>query len=1054
MNSSKTLLVCCAASLAAPLFGAQTDAVLGRVIGQTSLSSIVQSAAPNLIEGREFNSPQSAALDLSATPPILYVSDTGNNRVLGWRDPTSFVNAAPADIVIGQKDLLSTWGNGPGTAILKGLFAPTGLVVDAHGNLYVMDAGNNRILRFPQPFEQPDALKLPDQVIGQPDYSTRTVNTGGISAGTLALNTAAGLLYGSMAFDASGNLWVTDAGNHRVLRYPVDEANPGSVLAEAGLVLGQKDFTSNSATSTINKADQFNQPSGVAFDSAGNLYVADALERVLVFRPPFSTGQSSFNFIGEVVDQTGHVVLTPPTAKTLNSPSSITVLPTNEVLVSDTLNNRVLRFPPLSQWPAAGRPSANAVIGQDSYGSGKAGVGASRLSVPAQVVASANELFVVDSGNNRVVVFPAEVPQLGSAATRVLGQLTLDYNAPNLIEGRELNALGYLPMSGATSLAIRGDLVVDKTKAVPRLYISDPGNNRVLGYCDARKAKAGDKADLVIGQPDFFHSTANGDGGTHPNDQYLWLPSGVAVDANGNLLVADTGNGRVLRFAAPCDQPQEQQSFPHANLVLGQPNFTTHNTDTNARTMGAPIGVAFTPEGYFMVSDGIFNRVLRFNKPQDGDFNNGQNASAVFGQPDFFSSGSGNVPNQMNGPRYIAVDNNGRLFVADYGNNRVLVFTDSAHAANGPQSVLQLTTSDTTTGTLKGPYGIALSTNTGDLWVAQLAESRILHYPEFSELILNQVAVGQIVTNTAISPDGTALGGLPVYPVAVALDAHDNVLSLDTGNRVALYFTQMTAVNAAHYIVGRALAPGVLASAWVKFKDTPATQASATPLPLGLAGVQLLVNNTPAPLLYAGNSGYPGVIQVNFQMPSNAPTTGWANIQVVEADTQQMWDAGSVLMAAAAPAFFTVNQQGTGQVAAQNGDDANRPDGLFTCNGPTAPPTPACPGGTRPVKRNELLILYLTGPGFQPNFPPDGTTADGAIWTDGAKPVIVIGTEKVPPDNVEYSGVAPCCVGVWQINVKVPNDNVAPGMANPIAIVYRDIPSMDRGNPATTVMVQ
>ena len=692
-----------------------------------------------------------------------------------------------------------------------------------------------------------------------------------------------------------------------------------------------------------------------------------------------------------------------------------------------------------------------AAIGQASYGAAKAAAGASGLEGPTQTAASATELFVVDSVNNRVVVFPLDVPQLGAAATRVLGQLTLDYNAPNLIEGRELNALGVLPVTGSGFLAIRGDLVVDKTKTVPRLYISDPGNNRVLGFCDARKAKAGDKADLVIGQPDFFHSAANGDGGVRANDQYLWLPSGVAVDAIGNLLVADTGNGRVLRFAAPCDQPQDQQSFPHANLVLGQPNFQTHNADTNARTMGAPMGVAFTPEGFFMVGDALLNRVLRFDKPQDGDFSNGQSAAAVFGQPDFFTATAGTLPNQMSGPRYIGVDGNGRLFVCDYGNNRVLVFTNSAHAANGPQSVMQLTTTDAANHFLKGPYGITLSTNTGEVWVAQLGEARVWHYPEFSQLALNQIAIGQVLTAT----DGSLIYGLPVYPIGVALDALDNVFVLDTGNRVGLYVTQMTAVSAAHYIADRLLTPGMLASAWAKFKPTPATHAPAMPLPRDLAGVQMFFNGTAVPLLYVGDSGYPGVIQLNFQVPSNAPTTGFANIQVAESDTQQMWDAGAVQMAAAAPAFFTVNQQGTGQVAAQNGDDANRPDGLFTCNGPTAPASPACPGGTRPVKRNELLILYLTGPGFQPDFPADGMNSGAPASTDGAKPRVVIGTDFVPDANVEYSGAAPCCVGLWQINVRVPNDNVAPGLANPIAIQYRDIASTDvHGVPATTVMVQ
>src|SRR4051794_31389729 len=63
------------------------------------------SANANLVEGREFLSPQGIALDTSVTPPILYVADTLNNRVLVWKNAASFTNGQTADFVIGQQDL-------------------------------------------------------------------------------------------------------------------------------------------------------------------------------------------------------------------------------------------------------------------------------------------------------------------------------------------------------------------------------------------------------------------------------------------------------------------------------------------------------------------------------------------------------------------------------------------------------------------------------------------------------------------------------------------------------------------------------------------------------------------------------------------------------------------------------------------------------------------------------------------------------------------------------------------------------------------------------------
>ena len=117
-----------------------------RAIGQLSLLN----GNANLVEGREFNNPLGIALDTTLTPPALYVADTFNNRVLGFRNATSFANGQMADIVIGQIDFLSATPQGPGVTggRATGTSVPTGLAVDGNGNLFILDTGNNRILRF------------------------------------------------------------------------------------------------------------------------------------------------------------------------------------------------------------------------------------------------------------------------------------------------------------------------------------------------------------------------------------------------------------------------------------------------------------------------------------------------------------------------------------------------------------------------------------------------------------------------------------------------------------------------------------------------------------------------------------------------------------------------------------------------------------------------------------------------------------------------------------------------------------------------------------------
>jgi sugar lactone lactonase YvrE len=145
----------------------QLNNLPSRVLGHPNPEQLnVVTAAPNLVNGVEMWRPEGIALDTSANPPIVYVADTLNNRVLAWKNATSFSNGARADLVIGQNDMFSTLPQGPGSNTPAGLAFPTGMTVDSKGSLYVIDSGNNRVLRYPAPFSQKQALLTPDLVIG------------------------------------------------------------------------------------------------------------------------------------------------------------------------------------------------------------------------------------------------------------------------------------------------------------------------------------------------------------------------------------------------------------------------------------------------------------------------------------------------------------------------------------------------------------------------------------------------------------------------------------------------------------------------------------------------------------------------------------------------------------------------------------------------------------------------------------------------------------------------------------------------------------------------
>lgn len=180
-----------------------------RVLGHPRLT--LSTGNPNLVEGRELDSPQSVAVDMSVSPPVVYVADTGNNRVLGWRGGPGAASGAMAEIVLGQRDFFTTTPNGPGTSLSTGFSAPTAVAVDSAGNLYVADGGNNRILRFPRPFEQTEELRIPDLVIGQSSLSEGRANQGNStpSATSVAFTVSNSVLRSGLAFDPNGNLWIT-----------------------------------------------------------------------------------------------------------------------------------------------------------------------------------------------------------------------------------------------------------------------------------------------------------------------------------------------------------------------------------------------------------------------------------------------------------------------------------------------------------------------------------------------------------------------------------------------------------------------------------------------------------------------------------------------------------------------------------------------------------------------------------------------------------------------------------------------------------------------------
>ena len=252
-----------------------------------------------------------------------------------------------------------------------------------------------------------------------------------------------------------------------------------------------------------------------------------------------------------------------------------------------------------------------------------------------------------------------------------------------------------------------GGVVVDRSVDPGRAYVWDSGNSRILGI-DLADCYAGEDScagEIVLGQPSGYdHSACNADGafqdfprralaGAHT---LCGMPEGVisptfehtfvtmAVNDDGDLFVPDSHNNRILKYESPfesdtiADQVWGQDDF--SGILCNQGNFAGPTAETlcfhsfTNRSLGRyGNGVAVDSEGSLWVADGGNNRVLRFPvDPKTGE--PATTANLVLGQPGFSHARPGSSLQKLHAPSALAIGSDGSVYVADTGNNRIMLF--------------------------------------------------------------------------------------------------------------------------------------------------------------------------------------------------------------------------------------------------------------------------------------------------------------------------------------------------------------------------------------------
>ena len=354
------------------------------------------------------------------------------------------------------------------------------------------------------------------------------------------------------------------------------DANPINTYQSANLVLGQEDFNTKDVNHGGVSAQSLFGPASIAVDTTGTLWVHDSNNgRVLGWVTPPA---ASFAKADLVVGRTDFMSVGASTYSKSTFVAEFAGIGAGggKLVIPNPGSHRVLIFNPS---PTVNGHDATIVLGQSDFTSATTGAGASDLRFPVAAWTDGTRVVVVDSGNNRVLLWSAFPVANDQPATLVLGQPGFGTGAP-----------------GTTASSMSGPLGV--TSDGIRLFVTDYNNNRVLIW-NSFPTTNGQPADLVIGQSSFTSKSM----GTSSTS--LQEPFGLAVSSN-TLFVADAGNNRILVYS-----PIPKASGASAQFVLGQPDFVTNTSGVSQTALHGPEYLAVQGNQLY-VGDLNNNRVVRF----------------------------------------------------------------------------------------------------------------------------------------------------------------------------------------------------------------------------------------------------------------------------------------------------------------------------------------------------------------------------------------------------------------------------------------------------------
>jgi len=711
----------------------------------------------------------------------------------------------------------------------------------------------------------------------------------------------------------------------------------GSIQTVAGT--GVAGFAGDGGPS---KAALLSHPYGVVVDVQGNLYIADLGNgRVRKISPD---GTIATVAGGGSIAPGGNGDGGPATSAHLLEPRNVAVDPDGTLYISDFGAHRVYRITP------GGILTTLAGTGKAGFSGDGGASQLAQLNSPAGLASDSNgALYIADSANNRIrrvyqgvitTVYNMAGPT--GVAINPTGAL---YIAASGYLGTQFKAIGGIPSARDVALDRLGNVYATTGQYVYK--VTSSGTVTTFAGSGAEPYFGGDNAPATAAR--------------------LHAPSGLAFDDSGNRYIADTANNRIRKITP-------------AGIITtiagtGDAGSKGDNGSATLAQLNGPRSVAVDSQHNIYIADSGNNSIRKITP--------GGIISTIAVQ----------LGVQLNDPENIAMDSQDSLYIAGAGNGRVLKVTSSGLVsivmlvlhpsavtvdANGnvyvsaARVISKITPAGALSTALDGlnsPRGLAV-TQAGDVIVADTG----------ANVIRRLSSSGVLSTIAGTGATGFSGDGLPSSaarlnsPADLVVDLTGTIWIADSGNNrirtltpsiIADVVATPTLVHSATLAPGP-IAPGEIITIFGAGFDPNQTQ--------------LLFDGEPAMVFYAGTG------QINALTPADLAAGFITDIGIV-VDGTKVADVPSQVVGAA-PGIFTIGN-GTGQAAAVNEDGSLN-------------------SASNPAARGSIVSLYATG---------QGQAASGVSLKIGLYAADLL-----------YAGPAPGFPGLMQINAQVPAGFLAPGI--------------------------